>query len=96
MRAMVSGVTGVRLYDGVTMDMETLAEYSGQGRCRRVQLSRSIAAKYWEDLRTWARGRNWRIDSINRMNWRIEVDEDEDLTYIPDWDVISDPVSENI
>ena len=59
------------------------------------------AAKYWEDLRTWARGRNWRIDSIKRMSWRIEVDEDEDPTYIPDWNitdwvVISDPVSENI
>jgi len=61
-QAMESGVKVVRLSGEVTLDMETLAEYSGQGACRSVWVWRSIADKYWEDLRTWARGRNWRIE----------------------------------
>ena len=35
---MESGVKEVRLSDGVTLDMETLAKYSGKGQCRRVTL----------------------------------------------------------
>jgi len=61
-QSMESGVKRVRLSGEVTLDMETLAEYSGQGACRSVWVWRSIADKYWEDLRTWARGRNWRIE----------------------------------
>merc|ERR1711971_930236 len=48
-QAMESGVKRVMLGGGLTLDMDTLAEYSGQGACWRVTLWDDTAAKYWED-----------------------------------------------
>ena len=62
-QAMESGVKKVTLSDGVTLDMEALAEYSGQGVCRQVELVRGdAAARYREELRKWARSKNWKVD----------------------------------
>ena len=62
-QAMESGVEIVGMWGGVTLDMEmeTLAEYSGQGVCSEVMLYGDTAVRYKEELVTWARSRNWRV-----------------------------------
>ena len=62
-RAMESSVEWVTLYQWVTLDMETLAEYSGQGVCWVVDLHYNTAARYRGELVTWARSRNWGVDA---------------------------------
>ena len=49
-QAMESGVEEVVLSDEMTLDKETLAEYSGQGVCSKVELGSDTAARYREDL----------------------------------------------
>ena len=44
-----------------TLDMESLAEYSGQGVCRGLYLLGDLVARYKLKLRTWARRRKWRV-----------------------------------
>jgi len=61
-RAMESQVESVTLCEGVTLDIEILLEYSGQGLCRNVWLWYDTAERYREDLRTWTKRRNWKID----------------------------------
>ena len=67
-QAMDAGVEEVELHGDVTLDIEALAEYSGQGRCREVRLYSfmagnlcKMAEKYGEDIRTWASNRKWRV-----------------------------------
>ena len=57
-RAMESGVEKVELRDEVILDMETLAEYSGQGVCREVKCYGDTAARSKDELMTWARSTN--------------------------------------
>ena len=66
---MESGVETVVLSDEVTLDMEALAKYSGQGVCRQVEIevNTDTAARYREDLLTWARSRNWRSHLIKNL-----------------------------
>ena len=65
-QAMESRVKMVRLSGEVTLDINALIEYSGQGVCRDVNLvdcaGYQPAYRYREDLKTWARNRNWRVD----------------------------------
>ena len=61
-QAMESSVEEVVLGKGVTLDLETLAEHSGQGVCRQVELRGNAAARYREELRKWARSKNWKVD----------------------------------
>ena len=84
MRAMESRVWMVQLTGGVKLKIRDLMEYNGQGRCRvvkcfncqgkcrNVQCSNNTAARYRDQLRTWATSRNWRVDcddnSIFLMN----------------------------
>ena len=56
-RVMESCVEKVE-YD-VTLDIEALAEYSGQGCCSLMKLSYSTSDKFFDDLRTWANRKNW-------------------------------------
>ena len=74
-RAMESHVEHVHIGDEVTLDIEALAEYSGQGVCKKVVLwcpSLAEAPLSWrpmyhelsravEEMR-WARSRNWRVE----------------------------------
>ena len=60
-QAMESSVEEVVLGWDLTLDMEALAEYSGQGVCRQVLLSSDSVSRYQEELKTWARSRNWRV-----------------------------------
>ena len=57
-RAMESRVDDVYL-DLETLDIEALAEYSGQGCCSIMKLSYSTSDKFFDDLRTWANRKNW-------------------------------------
>ena len=61
MQAMESGVGDVALLRDVTLDIKAFTEYSGQGFWREVTLRNNTVAKYREELRTWARTRNWRV-----------------------------------
>ena len=66
-QAMESGVEEVRLCGEVTLDIESLTEYSGKGVCSKLMLyyeawDRSGDTRYREELKTWARSRNWRVD----------------------------------
>ena len=75
-QAMESGVEKVVLLldDEVTLDMEALAEYSGQGVCRMVGLG-DTATRYRGELVTWARSRNWRVKEYPNLDedWRCIV-----------------------
>ena len=62
-RSMESGVEKVGLEFGVTLDIEALTEYSGQGVCREVWLW-NTAARYREEMRTWARSRSFPAQSL--------------------------------
>ena len=62
MQAMESRVEKVCLYGGVTLEIRNLMEYSGQGKCRRVEYySSDTMDQYREQLRTWATIRNWEV-----------------------------------
>ena len=60
-QALESGVKLVWLFGGVTLDVEALSEYSGQGVCRVVEISGDTAARHREELRNWTSNRNWRV-----------------------------------
>ena len=59
MTAMVSGVEKVELGRGVTVDMETLAQYDGKGECRMVWLWGQII--YREQVNMWTKEMGWKI-----------------------------------
>ena len=61
-QTMESVLEEVFLGDDVTLDVEALAEYSGQGVCREVKLYYTLD-RYREELMTWARSKNWRVVS---------------------------------
>ena len=71
-QAMETGVEKVRLDEKVTLDIEALTEYSGQGICREVKCYDNTAARYREDLRAWARSKKWRID-LDYLGARIDM-----------------------
>ena len=83
MQAMESGVKEVRLSDGVTLDMETLSKYSGQGQCRRVTLGNykgttykdreelKVWNRYKKKLKSWARSKKWRIYKDDEWGFTI-------------------------
>ena len=71
-QAMESGVEKVKLGDEegqVKLDIEALTEYSGQGRCRTVELMNYTAARYRKELRTWARSRYWRVETSEAVHY---------------------------
>ena len=71
-QAMESGVKWVML-DEATLDMEAITEYSGKGVCKRLGHTTTntiydTAARQREELRTWARSRNWRVDKGRELD----------------------------
>ena len=68
-RSLVAALdTGVRHLDlggnvGVSLDMETLAGYSGRGECERVQLlgPGHMTERYRGRVAAWARDIGWRL-----------------------------------
>ena len=53
------GFRSLYLGDEVTLDIEALVEYSGKGVCKEITLNNATLARYSEELRTWAKSRNW-------------------------------------
>ena len=69
-QAMESGVEKVELAEAVTLDIEALVEYSGQGVCRELEIwPEDLEDRYKEELRKWARSKNWRVDDDNFIFW---------------------------
>ena len=63
--AMETGVENVRLED-VTLDIDALARYSGQGKCSKLSWDRSglcdESDETMEDLFSCAQSRNWQVE----------------------------------
>ena len=72
MRAMESVVKKLVLFKGVTLEIEALTEYCGQGVCRMVELSGDTKDRYRIKLRTWTRRRKWRIDDNSEFRFAIK------------------------
>ena len=60
-QAMESRVERVFLNVNVDLDIMDLIEYSGQGKCWRVEWNMDNAALYMKELSTWATSRNWKV-----------------------------------
>ena len=58
-RAMESRVEKVFLYNEIELDMEALAEYSGQGRCRVLECKGVTDVTFCYRLMTWASKTEW-------------------------------------
>ena len=67
-RAIESRVEKVELDCGVTLDIRVLMDYNGQGKCRKVK----DRDRYSEQLKTWARGRNWTVTCDDEFFFIIE------------------------
>ena len=68
-QAMESGVEEVMLVGGLTLDIEALADYSGQGVCRTVGLHwPGGVVRYSEELLAWAKSKTWRVFSDEDLN----------------------------
>ena len=58
--AMVRGVKEVRLGKNVTLGMETLTQYNGQGECEEVELFDNTKEMYLDQVKVWARDMDWK------------------------------------
>ena len=81
-RAMESGVEEVRLFGGVTLDIRVLNEYNGQGKCREVMCYSDTAPRYKEQLRTWARSRNWSVTRCDDWEFIINMRLSSDWNWV--------------
>ena len=68
-RGLQHGVEKLNLgYSGrVRLDLQTLMEYDGRGRCGQVTCYRDTGVTYKEEMRTWAARVNW--DISEGENW---------------------------
>ena len=55
----------------LTMDIETLCQYDGQGRCRELWVWRDTRRIYRERLRRWGAEVGWAVTTDNN-NWFIQ------------------------
>ena len=69
--AMVRGVREVWL-DDVSLDMETLAQYDGQGECREVRFRADTLERYRAQVDVWAGYMGWAV-SGNRYCYLIRA-----------------------
>lgn len=58
-QAMESQLQRVMILHEVTLDIEALVEYSGQGECWMVKLGLLDDDRYRDKMRAWARTKNW-------------------------------------
>ena len=61
-QTMGSRVEYVILNEGVTLDLEALAKYDGQGNCRKLWCCDETAARYREPLINLATSINWEVN----------------------------------
>ena len=71
-QAMESIVESVWLDREVIVDIRNLMEYSGQGKCKKIDCYHDTKDRYREKLRTWATSRNWEVTRDNNMLFIIE------------------------
>ena len=71
-RAMESRVVDVVLYQEVTLDIRVLMEYSGQGKCRRVECYYDTVAGYKKQLKNLAISKNWTVTFYSDQYFKIE------------------------
>ena len=64
---MVTRVEWVRLDGGVTLDMDTLAQYDGKGKCEEVRFWSDTTERYRGQLKVWADNMGWQIEVISVM-----------------------------
>ena len=63
--AMVTRVEWVTLDGGVTLDMDTLAQYDGLGKCEEVRFWSDTTERYRDQLKVWASNMGWQIEEIS-------------------------------
>ena len=68
---MKSRVERVCLYEEVTLNISVLIGYSGQGKCRRIELYWDTSPRYRGELKTWAMMTKWTVTK-NGGNFVIE------------------------
>ena len=71
-RAMESGVGSVGLSGEVDLDIRSLMDYSGQGKCMGVWCYRDSVDRYREQLRTWASSKNWEVGSDKEYIFNVQ------------------------
>ena len=59
-------------YGNVTLDINTLVNYSGRGKCEKVIFYKNTAVKYREEVQRWARRISWRVTSDDSSGIIIE------------------------
>ena len=69
-RAMESRVQEVELHDGVSLDLTTLTQYSGHGKCESVRCDGDTADKYREEVRSWGERMNWKFLETLETFWK--------------------------
>ena len=57
----------VWLRAGVSLDMETLAQYDGKGECEEVWMFEDTGERYRQPVKVWARNMGWEIE--DRPTW---------------------------
>ena len=70
--AMRDRVQGVTLWSGVTLDVEELTQYDGQGRCSELDVRGEMRERYGDRLREWAADKGWRVTWDNV--WRLVME----------------------
>ena len=69
-RAMESCLTLVMLWGEVSLDIEELTQYSGSGKCRRMEIDRDTDEKYGKEMETWMKRINPRnSDGENNLDY---------------------------
>ena len=67
-RAMESHLVNVRIRESgrMTLDINALTQYSGQGKCSKIHCYGYVYNKVFkEELETWAQRKNWKTEFIN-------------------------------
>ena len=69
--AMDTRVKWVTLCGSVTLDMETLAQYDGEGECDKVTLWMDTTERYRDQVKAWAENMGWLDDDFSEesMIW---------------------------
>ena len=71
-KAMRDRVKAVML-ESVTLDVEELRKYDGQGSCKKLQLYGDMMYRYGERIRSWVQDMGWTLDvSSFDGHWMIE------------------------
>ena len=82
-RAMKSGVTEIYLNqkgdnDGVFLDISSLIEYDGKGKCEWMSFDSKTTERYGEEIKDWARRIDWNVDDDDELEDGISIYREED------------------